>query len=192
MLKKIIFILMISSVVLFAQDSTQTPARVKNNSIYIGASLFTNTGGIYGIGTELKVTDRVTTSFAIGIPPSGSELPERKSRSFYDVGIKYYLTKKVFFGLNFGLISTEYWALGYSDGIIIEEYKETRGFSFTIGYKIPVYHEKFYVSMFTGVTNKKEANVYRFFDDKHFIPRLGLLIGYNLQNDKKEYIYEND
>jgi len=150
------------------------------HSFYIGAANGTNVGGAVGVGVELFINRYISGSFAIGsIHPIFKE-KVNKSKFDLDIGLKLYLIKYLYFGINYGLIDYEYSDYGYADGSNDVSYKKTRGFSFTIGGRTPSF-KNFYLSGFLGMTDNDKVNHgLRIISDNTLIPRFGIILGYCL------------
>jgi hypothetical protein len=168
-----IIVLFLIANIINAQDSL-------SSSIYIGTATGTNVGGAVGIGVEIMLNKYFSGNLAIGsVHPILKEEVD-KSKFDFDIGIKFYPIKYFFIGINYGLIDGIYSETAYSNGTTNTYYKETRGFSFSIGGKTPGY-KKFYLSGFIGITDSEEANHgLRIIEDNSITPRLGILLGYCL------------
>lgn len=144
-------------------------------SIYTGIGMGTNLGGAVGIGTEIRYK---IVSFNCAIGSWVDEFPSHtgaQSRFDYDLGLKLYPKYGVFLGTNYGLIGE---ALYTKHGQDEMHFEKTHGFSFTIGYRRNIYKNIFGLT-YLGLTSNKKENTYVFFDDKSFIPRLGIILGYD-------------
>lgn len=147
-------------------------------SIYSGIGLGTNLGGLAGIGTEIKYK-AVSFNFAVG--SWLNELPEHtgaQSRLDYDFGIKFYSKLGIFAGINYGIIGE---ALYTKKGQDIMHFAKTRGFSFTLGYRRNMY-KNLYGLVYFGVTSNERENQICIFGNCSFLPRMGVLIGYEFIN----------
>ena len=143
-------------------------------SIYCGWGLGTNLGGEIGIGSELKYKQ---VSFSGAIGSWIGSFPEHsgdKSRFDYDFGLKLYSKIGLYIGLNYGVIDE---ALYTKANYINLYFEKTHGFSYTLGYKHSIY-KNIYGLGFVGLTSNNKVNYLELFNKKEFIPRLGLLIGY--------------
>ncbi|HQO10311.1 MAG TPA: hypothetical protein PLK90_09670 [Clostridiales bacterium] len=142
-------------------------------SAYLCFSNGTNAGGYYGAGSEVKL-NKFSVNCAIGIDKVGDD---DVIRSDFDLGLKFYLNKNFYLGVNYGFL------LGYYDSdIALEDYKEVRDFSFTLGFRTNVYH-KFYISSFIGTTVNSKANEKRVLagGTTYTMPRIGIMLGYDLK-----------
>lgn len=148
-------------------------------SVYLGMGGFTNLGGGFGIGTEIQYKS-ISANAAIGAAYfRGSHEKEYVGDNpyfGYDFGLKYYVYKGLFGGVNYGVLLKDY---------IVESPDVTRvenrnGFTFTLGYKMP-FQNGFYGLAYIGLTSDEYAN--RFFNS--VMPRIGLIIGrnFNLKKD---------
>ena len=147
-------------------------------SIYAGIGMGTNLGGPVGLGTEFRYK-MVSVSFAMG--SWIKEFPEHtgdKSRFDYDIGLKLYSKFGLFLGTNYGIIDE---ALYSKEGQDLMYFEKTRGFSFTLGYRQNIYKNAF-TMVYVGLTANKNQNTLAIFDDNAFIPRLGLIFGYDFKN----------
>jgi hypothetical protein len=157
-----------------------TAAQNLSNSVYIGAAFGTNVGGSVGVGVELMLNKYISASFAVGSIHLNLEEDVDQSKFDFDIGMKFYPIRYLYFGINYGLIDYVYSAFGDGNGADDVYYKETRGFSFTIGGRTPNY-QNFYLSGFIGLTDDDEANHgFRVLEDDSLTPRIGLLLGYEL------------
>lgn len=144
-------------------------------SVYAGIGLGTNLGGTVGIGSEIKYK---FISFNAAVGSWLGEFPEHtgdKSRLDYDFGIKVYPYKGLFLGVNYGLLGS---ALYSKQNQSLLHFEKTRGFSFTLGYKQSVYKNTFIMAYFGTTTNKME-NTLNLGDNSGFLPRLGIILGYD-------------
>jgi hypothetical protein len=94
----------------------------------------------------------------------------------YDFGIKLHSKIGIFGGVNYGLIDA---VLSTKRGQDVLHFEKTHGFSFTVGYKHTLY-KHIYGLTYLGLTSNKDANRIfpSFFDERGFLPRIGLIIGY--------------
>lgn len=170
-MKKLVFIILIALL------SNVSNAQDLSHSVYVGTATGTNVGGAVGIGTEIILNKHLSGCFAIGsVHPILKEKVD-KSKFDFDIGLKLYPIKYFYLGLNYGFIDGVYSEFGYADGSSNFYYKETRGFSFTIGGRTPEYN-KFYLSAFLGITSNNNANCYDGIGGKIYTPRIGIIIGY--------------
>ena len=173
-MKKLLFIVLI--MIIFQESKSQD----LSHSVYAGWAIGTNVGGAIGIGAEYMILKYLSCSFAIGSIHPVLQKEVKESKFDFDVGLKVYPIKYLFLGLNYGLINYKYSEFRYADGSRNVYYKETRGFSFTIGGRTPEY-KNLYLSTFIGITSNKEANCSDadgFLGDPVCVPRLGILLGY--------------
>lgn len=150
-------------------------------SVYTGIGMGTNLGGAIGIGSEIRYK---MVSFNCAIGSWIDEFPEHtgaKSRFDYDIGLKLYSKYGLFVGTNYGLIGE---ALYTKDGQDIEHFEKTHGFSFTLGYRCDIYKNIFGLA-YIGLTSNKKENYLTIFGDKTFLPRLGLIFGYDFKKKDK-------
>lgn len=154
------------------------PAQELSHSFYFGFANGTNVGGAFGVGTELFINKYISGSFSIGsIHPIFKE-KVTESKFDFDIGLKLYPIKYLYFGINYGFLDYNYSEFGYSDGSHEIDYKETRGFSYTIGGRTSTY-KNFYLSGFLGITNNESLNHgFRIIEDETVTPRMGILLGY--------------
>ncbi len=166
---KYIFIFIIAIV-------TSISAQDLSSSVYIGVADGTNVGGLFGVGTELFLNEHFSANLAVGSIHTMLEKDVDESKFDFDIGIKYYLLKYFFFGINYGFLDFHYSEIGSYKGYIIS-FEKIRGFSFTMGARTPNY-KSFYLSAFVGITGIEEVNYYSIFEKKSFAPRIGILLGY--------------
>jgi hypothetical protein len=148
-------------------------------SVYTGFGLGTNLGGLVGVGTEVRYKC-ISANVAIG----GSYFTSYKDAKLigdhpnlgFDVGIKCYVIKGLFAGVNYGVVDKHH---RLTDEIGVKRVEDVTAFSFTIGYKQSIY-KGLYGMAYVGTTNKKEANIVL---DRYY-PRFGIIFGYdfNLNN----------
>ena len=144
-------------------------------SIYTGIGLGTNLGGAVGIGAETRYKS-ISLNFAIG--SWIDKFPEHtgaQSRFDYDLGLKLYSKYGLFLGINYGIIGE---ALYTKDGQDLMHFEKNHGFSFTTGYRLNIYKNVFGL-LYIGLTSERKENNIVIFNDKDFLPRIGLLIGYD-------------
>lgn len=150
-------------------------------SIYTGIGMGTNLGGAVGIGTEIRYK---IVSFNCAVGSWIDEFPAHtgaQSRLDYDLGLKLYSKYGLFLGTNYGIIGE---ALYTKDGQDIMHFEKTHGFSFTIGYRRNIYKNIFGLAYF-GLTSNKQENTLAIFDDKSFVPRIGIILGYDFKKKDK-------
>jgi len=171
-MKKTIFICVISLMVIHSKIYSQIIP-----SIYTGYSMGTNIGGEIGIGSEIKYK---MISFNAAIGSLLGKLPAHtgaKTRFDYDFGIKLYPYSGAFLGVNYGLIDAKLYTKSGQD---LLHFEKIHGFSFTLGYRHSIY-KNLYGLGFIGLTSNKKVNYFTLFGNKTFIPRIGLLIGYEFK-----------
>ena len=152
-----------------------------NPSVYLGYGLGTNIGGIVGVGTEVKYK-MISLNAAVG--SWVDEFPEHtgaKSRFDYDFGIKAYSNIGVFIGVNYGLIGA---ALYTKAGQQELHFEKTRGFSFTLGFRHTIYKNLYGLGYMGLTSNKDENHISIFGENKGFLPRVGLILGFELFPNK--------
>jgi len=174
-----------------AQDTlAEKPDRL-NHSVYLGWATGTNVGGSVGLGVEYALNKYFTANVAIGsihldIQNANLRGKVSSSKMFdFDLGLKLYPIKYLFLGLNYGLINYVYQEWGYSNGQLATDYKDIRGFSYTVGLRSGDY-KNLHLSAFIGTTSVKEANCAEPFGDepgdaKFCYPHVGMLLGYTFK-----------
>jgi len=144
-------------------------------SIHTGIGTHTNLGGITGLGFEVKYKE---IAFNTSLGTRLGRFPERPKFTTgldYDFGVKFYSNNHFFLGINYGLISEQYYE---------SEFSKYHGFSFTGGYRKEIF-TKFYLSLYLGFTSNQDAN-FPFLNSQFIFPRMGLLIGYELNYSKSQ------
>ena len=149
-------------------------------SVYAGIGLSTNLGGKVGIGTEVQYK-KFSANAAIG----GSDFRGSKSVEYvgdnpvlgFDVGLKYYIYRGLFGGVNYGVLFKDHDTTETPNVMKVEN---RYGFSFTLGYKLP-FNKSLYGMTYIGTTSEKDAN--HFFNA--FLPVFGFIIGYNFISNEK-------
>lgn len=150
-------------------------------SVYAGLGNYTNLGGTMGIGTEMRYKNfsanaALGTAFyhgtfenmeVVGNPWLG-----------FDVGVKYYVFKGFFGGVNYGVLG-KYRFAETQERVRV---KDLYGFSFTLGYKWHFY-KGIYGMTYLGATSNKNANCL-LGDFGGFEPRFGILLGYEFNHKK--------
>ena len=131
-------------------------------SVYVGFGM-PNTGGVIGLGTELKYK---WISLSVAAGPSFSS----ENNISMDVGLKAYSNLGVFGGVNYGVVRTK------GDGSWIWK-DDAYGFSFTAGYRRIIY-KQFYGTAFIGFTSDNLTFMSKSERQHDFIFRGGLLVGY--------------
>lgn len=170
----------ITTLVLFIGLQLNTFSQI-TPSIYTGIGMGTNLGGAVGIGTEIRYK---IVSFNCAIGSWIDEFPSHtgaQSRLDYDLGLKLYSKYGLFLGTNYGIIGE---ALYTKDGQDIMHFEKTHGFSFTLGYRRNVYKNIFGMA-YIGLTSNKKENTLAIFDDKSYIPRIGIILGYDFLKKNK-------
>jgi hypothetical protein len=153
-------------------------------SVYTGIGTGTNLGGMVGIGGEIQYKF-FSLNAAVGIALD-EQIPQShtgdKSIFDYDFGIKLHSKIGIFGGVNYGLIDA---VLSTKRGQDVLHLKKTHGFSYTVGYKHTIY-KHIYGLTYLGLTSNKDANRMfpPFFDKRGFLPRMGLIIGYEFNSMK--------
>lgn len=134
-----------------------------NPSIYTGIGTYTNLGGAVGLGSEIKYKC-FSVSAAIGGPRVFT-----KHDIFFDVGTKIYSNFGFFGGLNYGYITSK-------DGWFNSK-NDYYGFTVSVGYRQTIY-KHIYGLAYLGVTSDYLTFMPNNLMEKKFIPRLGLIFGY--------------
>ena len=150
-------------------------------SIYAGLGMGTNLGGAVGIGTEIRYK---IVSFNCAIGSWIDEFPSHtgaQSRFDYDLGLKLHSKYGLFLGANYGIIGE---ALYTKDEQDLMHFEKTHGFSFTIGYRRNIYKNIFGMA-YIGLTSNKKENTLAIFENKSFIPRFGIIFGYDFMKKVK-------
>ena len=159
-----------------------------NPSVYAGLGNYTNLGGTVGIGTEIRYKF-ISVNTAIGYDGCNQVFSHRgyyagKERVGdnpfigFDVGVKCYFYKGFFGGVNYGLLG-KYCLEETAERVRVNNFYD---FSFTLGYKWHSY-KGLYGMAWMGVTSNREANQFVFvFGSRSFIPRAGLIIGYEFKH----------
>ncbi len=170
---RIIYVAIIALFVLQTNGVSQTKM-----SIYTGVGLGTNLGGEIGLGGEFQYK-MLSLNAAVG--SWTGEFPEHtgaESQFDYDFGVKVYSKIGVFAGVNYGIIGE---SLSSKDGQTLLDFEKTHGFSFTLGYRHAIY-QNIYGLGYLGLTSNERENQLYLFGEKNFIPRIGLIIGYEFGN----------
>lgn len=148
-------------------------------SVYLGVGGFTNLGGGIGVGTEVQYKS-ISANAAIGAAYfRGSHEKEYVGDNpyfGYDFGLKCYVYKGLFGGVNYGVLLKDHIA----ESPDVTRVENRKGFTFSLGYKMP-FQNSFYGLAYIGLTSDEYAN--RFFNS--VMPRIGLIIGrnFNLKKD---------
>ena len=150
-------------------------------SVYAGWGNYTNLGGTVGIGTELRYKF-ISASAAIGTiyyPKKafeGLEIVNGNPWFGFDFGLKGYVYKGLFAGINYGVLG-KYRYMETQDRVRV---RNLYGFSFTVGYKWH-YYKGIYGTAYAGWTSSKDAN--NFLGDLGgYIPRVGITLGYDFKH----------
>ncbi|MDR3218377.1 MAG: hypothetical protein LBU22_05255 [Dysgonamonadaceae bacterium] len=166
-------LLIVSNTIIFSQVQS---------SVYTGIGTGTNLGGLVGIGGEVKY-NFLSLNVSVG-NLLGEQLPEHhsgaKSKFSYDFGCKLYSKWGIFGGINYGLLGAALYTKKGQDEL---HFEKTYGFSFTAGYRRTIY-KHIYGLAYVGLSSKKEENYVlpAFFDERGFLPRMGLIIGYEFKS----------
>ncbi len=155
-------------------------------SVYAGLGNYTNLGGMVGIGTEIKYKF-VSVNAAIGYDHcnqvfshyyAGMERVGDNPFVGYDIGVKCYFYKGFFGGVNYGLLGKNC-LQETEERVRVDNFYD---FSFTLGYRWH-YYKGLYGMAWLGVTSNKDANQFVFvFDSRSFMPRAGVIIGYEFKH----------
>ena len=133
-------------------------------SIYTGVGLFTNLGGIFGIGSEVKYKS-ISFNAATGLDYI---LDYINGYSIYsiDVGVKWYLSQYVYAGVNYDFSNRQKSVLG-----------PFNNFTFSLGYRHTIY-KHLYGMGYLGVTSDYLAFMPKEQRKGYALLRYGLIIGY--------------
>ena len=156
------FILLCLFVSLFG---TKSYAELKP-SIYMGTGVYTNLGGIFGIGAELKYKS-ISFNCALGLEC----LFLRNPLYNIDIGVKLYLRENVFGGSVFGGVN-----FGYSSKPELF-WTPINNFTFSIGYRHTIY-KHLYGMGYLGLTSDNLAFMPEKDRKYDLIPTVGIIIGY--------------
>lgn len=174
---------LIIALVLILMGSLSAMAQIKP-SVYVGAGNYTNLGGTVGIGTEVRY-QFLSVSAAIGNTIYGKAFYEKAFEGMeivsgnpwlgFDFGLKGYVYKGLFAGVNYGVLGkTRY--METQDRVRIGN---LYGFSFTVGYKWH-YYKGIYGMVYAGTTSSKKANSW-LGEFGGIEPRFGLQLGYDFK-----------
>ena len=149
-------------------------------SVYVGWGNYTNLGGTVGIGTEIRYK-YISANAAIGTAYNfgafdGLETVGANPWLGFDVGIKGYVYKGLFAGVNYGVLG-KYRYMETQDRVRV---RNLYGFSFTVGYKWN-YYKGIYGMAYAGWTSSKDANNF-LGDFGGYIPRVGITLGYDFKH----------
>ena len=146
-------------------------------SVYAGIGNYTNLGGTMGIGTEvryqfLSVNAAIGTAYYHGTF-DGLEIVGGNPWLGFDVGMKGYVYKGLFAGVNYGVLG-KYRYMETQDRVRV---RNLYGFSFTAGYKWH-FNKDIYGMVYAGTTSSKKANTW-LGELGGFEPRFGIQLGYD-------------
>ena len=150
-------------------------------SMYVGIGNYTNLGGTVGIGTELRykfisVNAAIGTTYYPKKAFEGLEIVKGNPWLGFDVGLKGYVYKGLFAGVNYGVLG-KYRLMETQDRVRV---RNLYGFSFTVGYKWH-YYKGIFGTAYAGWTSSKDAN--NFLGDLGgYIPRVGITLGYDFKH----------
>lgn len=152
-------------------------------SVYTGIGNGTNLGGEFGLGVELRYK-KLSLNAAVGRcqKVSPKEFIGIVSPYGYDVGVKYYLYRGLFLGVDYGCLDN---AVHSIDDCYPERYEKTYGVSIAVGYKWSFY-KNLYIQPFVGLGSNNINYFVNFLHGKTTIPRLGILVGYSFIRNEKE------
>ena len=145
-------------------------------SVYAGMGMFTNLGGAIGLGTEIRYGN-ISASLAGGlydIHKMNHDCIGDNPYLGYDVGLKYYVYKGLYTGVNYGLVRKLFHSVESDHNL--QRVEDIYAFTFSVGYKIPFY-KGLYGTPYIGATTNKEANHFM----GQFIPSVGFIIGYDIK-----------
>ena len=149
-------------------------------SVYVGAGNYTNLGGTFGIGTEVRykfisANAAIGTAYYHGIF-DGLEIVGGTPWLGFDFGLKGYIYKGLFAGVNYGVLG-KYRYMETQDRVRI---RNLYGFSFTVGYKWH-YYKGIFGMVYAGTTSSKKAN--NWLGELGGVePRFGLQLGYDFKH----------
>ena len=149
-------------------------------SVYVGVGNYTNLGGTIGIGTEIRykfisANAAIGTAYYNGIF-DGLEIEGGNPWFGYDFGLKGYIYKGLFAGVNYGVLGK----YRYMETQYRVRVRNLNGFSFTVGYKWH-YYKGIYGMAYAGWTSSKDAN--NFLGDLGgYQPRMGITLGYDFKH----------
>ena len=148
-------------------------------SVYVGLGNYTNLGGTFGIGTEVRYKF-ISANAAIGTASyrgifENLEIVGNNPWFGFDFGVKGYVYKGLFAGVNYGVLG-KYRYMETQDRVRI---RNLYGFSFTVGYKWH-YYKNIYGMVYAGTTSSKKAN--NWLGELGGIePRFGIQLGYDFK-----------
>ena len=149
-------------------------------SVYAGVGNYTNLGGTMGIGTEIRYKF-ISANAAIGTAYNyrafdNLEIVSGNLWLGFDVGVKGYVYKGLFAGVNYGVLG-KYRYMETQDRVRV---RNLYGFSFTVGYKWH-YYKGIYGMAYAGWTSNKDANNF-LCDLGGYLPRMGITLGYDFKH----------
>ena len=149
-------------------------------SVYAGVGNYTNLGGTAGIGTEIRYKF-ISVNAAIGTAYyhkafDGLEIVGSNPWLGFDFGLKGYVYKGLFAGVNYGILG-KYRYMETQDQVRV---RNLYGFSFTVGYKWH-YHKNIYGMVYAGTTSSKKANNW-LGEFGGVEPRFGIQLGYDFKH----------
>lgn len=163
--KKLFFALALMLMGCYGAKAQITP------SVYLGVGGFTNLGGGIGVGTEVQYK-----CFSVNAALGAAYFRGSHEKEYvgdnpylgYDFGLKCYVYKGLFGGVNYGVLLKDHIAEDQN----VTRVENRNGFTFSLGYKLP-FGNGFYGMAYVGMTSDKYAN--RFFNS--VMPRFGLIVG---------------
>lgn len=173
-IKKLLFAVALLMVGCYSAKAQVTP------SVYVGWGNYTNLGGTIGIGTEVRYKF-IAVNAAIGTVYYGGsfdglEIVSGNPWLGFDVGLKGYVYKGLFAGVNYGVLG-KYRYMETQDKVRV---RNMYGFSFTVGYKWH-YYKGIYGMAYAGWTSSKKANNW-LGEFGGYIPRVGITLGYDFKH----------
>lgn len=142
-------------------------------SLYTGIGTYTNLGGQVGIGTEVTWNRKVSACVAVGYSNMNFDMDghigAHPHRGF-DFGLKYYIYKGLFAGVNYGLLDKTYTETE-TEGVY--QVDNINAFKFTVGYRQEFYGI-LYAMPYIGLTSEDTLEKIK---TKGWHPNLGLLLG---------------
>ena len=174
-IKKLFFALVLIWMGIFSAKAQIKP------SVYAGIGNYTNLGGTFGIGTEVRYKF-ISVNAAIGTiyyPSKAFENLEIVGGNpwfGFDFGVKGYAYKGLFAGVNYGVLG-KYRYMETQDQVRV---RNLYGFSFTAGYKWH-YYKGIYGMVYAGTTSSKKANNW-LGEFGGVEPRFGIQLGYDFKH----------
>ena len=121
-------------------------------SVYTGSGLGTNLGGLVGIGTEVRYKC-ISANAAIGgsyfFGYENFKLTGDHPNLGFDVGVKCYVFKGLFVGVNYGVVDKHHYQ---TEETGVRKVEDVKAFSFTIGHKQNIYKGLYGCSRLKQVT----------------------------------------